>query len=95
MLEDDFLFYVNKFIAEATRKGSIVLHVNVLQKDERLVFDELPDQTLYQDIILSTTTATGEVQRPTTNHTLNVYLPSLVGNDEINVITFKMSSISR
>jgi hypothetical protein len=46
-----------------TRKGSLVRHVHLFQKQETALFEELPDLRFYRDIILSTSTfsATGNV----------------------------------
>lgn len=66
-------------------------------KEERSIFDELPNLTLYQEIILSTITSTGKIVLfliLPTNKTLNVY-PTTPGQEDngVHEITTKLLAV--
>ena len=96
----DYLFYLNKYTTEFTRKGSTVLHVEDIDtKVEQSIFDELPSLALYKEVILSTTTSTGKIVLfliLPTNKTLNVYTTTPGEEDDgVHEITTKLLAVIR
>lgn len=99
MTKLDYLAYLEKYTTESSRKGATVLHVDdILQKDQVHVFDELPDLSLYQEVLLSTLSSTQKLVvyliLPGTC-TLNVYITSPGEDDGVNEITSKLLSVLR
>lgn len=99
MTKLDYLAYLERYTTESSRKRVTVLHVDdILQKDQVHIFDELPNVSLYQEVLLSTLSTTHKLVVylivPGTC-TLNVYVTSPGEDDGINEITSKLLAVLR
>ena len=98
MSSADYVYYVNKFATESTKKGSVMIHIDLIGENEEELLDELQYLTVHQEIVISTFTTDGKVLiflvLPS-NRTINTYCSSPVQYNEVREIVSKLLGILR